>query len=103
MPGLLRARPSLRETVRPTAPRRRERVCAISNHRDGALAAFLAKPPGWWREQAAGCWYGDELDERRLNPLAAATAYEVFGTATRWQEALLHIEAKLREEVADTA
>jgi hypothetical protein len=59
---------------------------------DDDLAAFLANPPEWWRVEAEK---GLTDPERYLRPLSSATAFEVYGTAARWREALPEVRKAL--------
>jgi hypothetical protein len=64
-----------------------ERLAADDN-----LAAVLANPPEWWRVEAEK---GLSDPERYVRPLSSATAYEVYGTAARWREALPEVRKAL--------
>ena len=58
------------------------------------LEEFLGNPPDWLARQLEKC----RVDpERYLKPTAASLAYEAYGTASRWEEVLLHLEARLKE------
>ena len=63
----------------------------------GPIASFLADPPEWFKNQAAGCWYGEELDDARVRPLVSTLAYEIYGTSTRHAEVRPAVEAWLEE------
>ncbi len=65
-------------------------------HPDSALADFFRRPPDWYARQAKHC-ANEGASERLLKPLASSVAYEVFGSAARWQEVLKHIKSALKE------
>lgn len=47
------------------------------------MGEFLADPPEWWGRRAAEC-VRRGMPERPVNAPANATAFEVYGTSTRW-------------------
>ncbi len=63
---------------------------------DSALADFFQRPPSWYIKQANHC-ASEGAPDRLLKPLASSVAYEVFGSAARWQEVLAHIKSAMKE------
>jgi hypothetical protein len=64
--------------------------------RDSALLDFFRQPPDWYIKQATHC-AKEGASDRLFKPLASSVAYEVFGSAARWQEVLAYIETALKE------
>jgi Protein of unknown function (DUF3987)/RepB DNA-primase from phage plasmid len=61
------------------------------------LEAFLADPPEWFRDQAAGCWYDGQLDESRVGALASAVFQALLeGPAFLWYDVRPAVERWLR-------
>jgi hypothetical protein len=57
------------------------------------LAKLLEDPPGWLAEQLAKC---RDNPHRWVKPTCSTIAYQVYGTAARWEEVKPFVEGALR-------
>jgi hypothetical protein len=60
--------------------------------KEAPLTTMLNNPPDWLKKQLRLC---RQAPETYLQPTAASLAYEIFGTATRHEEALAALRARL--------
>jgi hypothetical protein len=59
-----------------------------------ALREFFESPPEWLSTQLARC---REEEARYLKPTCSSISYEVYGTASRWEEVKPVVERCLEE------
>jgi hypothetical protein len=63
---------------------------------DGVLRKFFEDPPEWLSKQLEHC----REDERFIKPTCSTIAYEVYATASRWEELKPVVEQWLAENLA---